>query len=282
MRITVNITTPGARDLNLLSLEVFPEMSIEALRSSIHAETQIEPSAQHLYHNGDLIMDNDKTMEQLSIADGEMLALHVRDVRGSTGVPAAGNPRAAQEQQQPRQNPSRPAAANQTDPELIRLQILGNPQSRAELQRTNPQLAAVLDDRERFTAAFREAADRERRDRSERQRQIALLNEDPFNIEAQAKIEEIIRQERVMENLQNAMEHNPEGRQTLRSNHEKQTHLLTYAQSLAVFTCSTSMSKSTVTRSKHLLTRAPRQPSCRLRPQKPVVSCVWLTSATRV
>lgn len=112
---------------------------------------------------------------------------------------------------QQQQNAAR--AANEPDPELLRLQILGNPEHRAELQRTQPQLAGVLDDPQRFAAAFRDAADRERRERSDRQRQIAALNADPFDIEAQAKIEEIIRQERVMENLQNAMEHNPEGRQ---------------------------------------------------------------------
>jgi DNA damage-inducible protein 1 len=41
--------------------------------------------------------------------------------------------------------------------------------------------------------------------------QMRLLNEDPFNIDAQRKIEEMIRQQSVQDNLQHAYEHNPEG-----------------------------------------------------------------------
>lgn len=214
-RITLSITNPEAEDQDLLSLDIFPDMNVETLRSSIQAETRIDPSAQHLYHNGVLITDNTKTMEQLQIGDGDMLALHVRDMRGSTGIPAAGGSGASSSRPPAAAQPGPPRSARpagQADPEVIRLQILGNPSYRAELQRTQPHLASVVDDPVRFAAAFSEATDRERRDRMERQRQIAALNADPFDIEAQAKIEEIIRQERVMENLQNAMEHNPEGR----------------------------------------------------------------------
>lgn len=199
-RITLSINNPEAEDQDLLSLDIFSDMTLETLRSSIHAETRIEPNAQHLYHNGQLISDNSKTMEQLQIADGEMLALHVRDMRGSTGVPAT-------REQQPRRAPT------EQDPELIRLQLLGSPpEYREELRRTQPQLAQALDDPARFASAFRDVYDRERRERADRQRQIAALNADPFDIEAQEKIAEIIRQEQVMENLQNAMEHNPEGK----------------------------------------------------------------------
>ncbi|KAJ9131564.1 Aspartyl protease [Pleurostoma richardsiae] len=177
-------------------------MTVETLRNSIQAETNIHPNAQHLYHNGRLISDDSKTMEQLQIGDGEMLALHVRDMRGTTGIPAGSQGQQAGQRRQ--------GGGMDQDPELTRLQILGDPRLQAEARRLQPQLAAALDDPQRFAQLFNETFDRERRERAERQRQIAELNADPFDIEAQAKIEEIIRQERVMENLQNAWEHNPE------------------------------------------------------------------------
>jgi DNA damage-inducible protein 1 len=72
-------------------------------------------------------------------------------------------------------------------------------------------LVAALEDPQAFARLFADSLNREQRERAERHRQIQLLNADPFDPEAQARIAEIIRQEQVMENLQNAMEHNPEG-----------------------------------------------------------------------
>lgn len=53
--------------------------------------------------------------------------------------------------------------------------------------------------------------DRAREEQLARAREIQALNADPFDIEAQTRIAEIIRAEQVQENLHNAMEHNPEG-----------------------------------------------------------------------
>lgn len=210
-RITLSINNPDVEEGDLLSLDVFPDMTLETLRSSIQAETRIDPSAQHLYHNGQLITDNSKTMEQLQIGDGELLALHVREMRGS-GITGPAPPNREQQAGGSGGSRGRPQPGPpEQDPELVRLQILGDPRLRAEAERTHPQLAAVLDDPQQFAAQYTNNSDRERRERAERQRLIAQLNSDPFDIEAQTRIEEIIRQERVMENLQNAMEHNPEG-----------------------------------------------------------------------
>jgi DNA damage-inducible protein 1 len=61
-------------------------------------------------------------------------------------------------------------------------------------------LRKLLDDR------IREARERN----NERNRMLARLQANPLDAEAQAKIQEIIRHENVMQNLETAMEHNPE------------------------------------------------------------------------
>lgn len=191
-------------------------MALETLRASIHAETNIPATSLHIYHNGHLLTDDTKTMEELEVTDGGMLAVHVRHIRGNAGLAepssTAASAASASAQAQPPQQ-SRPQAGGVNDPELIRLQVLGNPAVREQLQRQHPELAAAADDPVRFSQVLQSSQDRDRREREARQREIEKLNEDPFNIDNQRKIEDIIRQERVMENLQNAMEHNPEGKQ---------------------------------------------------------------------
>uniref|UniRef100_L7J119 DNA damage-inducible protein 1 n=1 Tax=Pyricularia oryzae (strain P131) TaxID=1143193 RepID=L7J119_PYRO1 len=194
MRVTLSITKQNDEDQEILSLEIFPDMTLDTVRSSVQAETGIDPRSQHLYHNGRLITDSSKTMEELQIGDGEMLALHVRSSRSNAGA-GPSNPGRQQREQQG-------SAALDHDPEVMRLTILGNPATRALIQQNNPQLAAVLDDPVAFRNMISGDRDRERRERAERQRAIQALNDDPFNVESQAKIEEMIRQECVQENLQ--------------------------------------------------------------------------------
>jgi len=97
--------------------------------------------------------------------------------------------------------------------EQTRLAFLRDPAALERVRQQQPELVDAVNDPQRFRELFqglqRAEAERER----ERQNQQRLLNEDPFNVDAQRKIEEIIRQDRVMENLQHAYEHNPEGKQ---------------------------------------------------------------------
>ena len=208
MRLTFNIAAEEALDQDLLTLEIPNDATVSLLKESVQGEVRIPRTAQHIYHNGNLLTDDTKTMEELQIVDGDMLMLHVREMGGNTGVAQPGG---AQQAARPQQA-SGAAAPDMQDPEVIRLQLLGNPAMRAEALRAQPELGSAIEDSARFAQLLRQMQDQERRERQMRQQRIADLNADPFDIDAQARIAEMIREERVQENLQNAIEHNPEGK----------------------------------------------------------------------
>ncbi|KAG4303241.1 hypothetical protein PCANB_000587 [Pneumocystis canis] len=107
---------------------------------------------------------------------------------------------------------------NSLDPEILRLRLILEPNFLEMIRRTYPELAdAAVHDPERFKKIIENLSLNKEELEIQRQREIAALNMDPLNVEAQTRIEEIIRQEAVMENLENAMEYHPEsfGRVTM-------------------------------------------------------------------
>jgi DNA damage-inducible protein 1 len=64
---------------------------------------------------------------------------------------------------------------------------------------------------------LRQLQERHREVELARLREIEALNADPYDVEAQRRIEEAIRQEAIMENLEHALEYSPEafGRVTM-------------------------------------------------------------------
>jgi DNA damage-inducible protein 1 len=86
------------------------------------------------------------------------------------------------------------------------------------LLQTQPEVAAaVRSNPQRFAQLLRELSMRRASIEQQRQVEIARLNADPYDVEAQRKIEEAIRQEAVLENLEHALEYSPEsfGRVTM-------------------------------------------------------------------
>jgi DNA damage-inducible protein 1 len=77
--------------------------------------------------------------------------------------------------------------------------------------------AAVRSNPQRFAQLLRELNTRRASIEQQRLVEIERLNADPFDVEAQRKIEEAIRQEAVLENLDHALEYSPEsfGRVTM-------------------------------------------------------------------
>jgi len=104
------------------------------------------------------------------------------------------------------------------DSEMMRLQVLGDPNLMRELQETQPELAAAAQSNPgRFAELLRQTRARQFEADAARQREIEALNANPFDVEAQRRIEEAIRHQAVMENMEHALEYSPEsfGRVTM-------------------------------------------------------------------
>ncbi|CAL1700324.1 unnamed protein product [Somion occarium] len=169
-------------------VEIDPNMELENVMALLEAESGIPVQEQSIsYQNRDLT-NQKATMLELGVGDHAMLLLRKK-------VQIAG----------------REAAM---DSEMMRLQLLGDPALMQQLQETNPEIAAAArNDPARFAELLRQTRARH----IDTDAEIARLNADPFNIEAQTRIEEAIRQQAVLENMEHALEYSPEsfGRVTM-------------------------------------------------------------------
>lgn len=171
----------------------------------MQVEANFPANSQYFFYNGQPLAGDTQTLEQAGIKDDDMLVVMIR----RPGQRGQGQGQGQRAQQQP----GRPRRSPQDDEiETTRLRILGDHNALRSLQDQRPELAAAVNDPNRWREEWTNMKRMQERQQHEHQHQLDLLNADPFNIEAQAKIEEMIRQERVIENLQHAYEHNPEGK----------------------------------------------------------------------
>lgn len=187
-------------------------MTFNDVKALVHGDTNIPPASQHFYYNSRVITDNSQSLEQLNIHEGDMLGMAVQDpvefARRRTHQASPNTQPLSRPSQRPREG---------TDPERLRLHIAGDPRMLEEVRRQDPELAASANDAEKFHTLWDQKQRSLAQAQAAKEAELALLNADPFNLEAQAKIEEMIRQERVAENVQKALEDNPEsfGRVTM-------------------------------------------------------------------
>ena len=84
----------------------------------------------------------------------------------------------------------------------MRQQILNDPNSLSRLMTQSPDLAETIHDPARFAQVWTRMLEDRNRMQREREEEMKMLNEDPFNTEAQKKIAEMIRREKIEANLQ--------------------------------------------------------------------------------
>ena len=184
-------------------MDVFDDMTLNDIKALVQDEIGVEPAKQHFLYNQRPISDTTQTLTQVGLTEGDMLGMAIGDAQ------TMARRRQPRQQRQPTQQ-SGSASRGGVDPERLRLHIIGDAAMMAEVRRQDPQLADAAHDQPRFLQVWQERQRQAVEAQAEKDRQYALLNADPFNLEAQQKIEEMIQQERIQENVQKALEENPE------------------------------------------------------------------------
>ncbi|XP_020637724.1 protein DDI1 homolog 2 isoform X3 [Pogona vitticeps] len=223
------------------SLQVDADFELQNFRALCELESGIPAAESQIVYAEQPLTDNHRSLASYGLKDGDVVILQqVENANIRPPVPFPGLPRIdfssitvpgtssstpsqppppppLQPQQQPqpglRPRPSPPELPSSPqgldNPALLRDMLLANPHELSLLKERNPPLAEALlsGDLERFTRVLVEQQqDRARRE----QERIRLFSADPFDLEAQAKIEEDIRQQNIEENMTIAMEEAPE------------------------------------------------------------------------
>ena len=191
----------------VLSVDVSSDMTLGDLKAYIEAESSVPVAQQILIYKTSLMANDSLPLSNWNIAENDLLVLAVQPSQntasesgsGLSGTNSSGTDRLY------------------ADVERVRTQMLDDQVLRQGVQQTYPQLIEVINDPLRFREVMIEIERKRVQEENARQQELKRLQDDPYNEESQQKILELIQQDAVMENLNAALEHNPEvfGRVTM-------------------------------------------------------------------
>ncbi|KAK9314965.1 aspartyl protease-domain-containing protein [Lipomyces starkeyi] len=179
-------------------------MTLADLRAVIEADTTVQTDQQVLFYKAAILEGEERELGTFGMEEYDMILLRVQTPAPVQTVPVQNDGSAEQN-------------AIMNDVEKVRLQMLGDQALCDLVRQTYPDLAAAVTDPPRFRELLTQIEESRLHSEEIKRQELKRLNDDPYNEESQRKILELIQQEAVMENLNAALEHNPEsfGRVTM-------------------------------------------------------------------
>ncbi|XP_027961520.1 protein DDI1 homolog 1 [Eumetopias jubatus] len=219
------------------SLQVSPDFELYNFRLLCELESGIPADEIQIIFLERLLADDHRSLSSYGLRDGDVLVLLQKEGAGprppartaslrrmdrpGVAEPGTSSCRAPHAPHAPHRAPrgqqshglasgeKRPSAQGLDSPALIRSMLLSNPHDLSLLKEHNQPLAEALLSGNLET--FSQVLMGQQRERALReQERLRLFAADPFDLEAQAKIEEEIRQQNIEENMSIAMEEAPE------------------------------------------------------------------------
>lgn len=181
-------------DEQFITLEVDADEVVENVKALLEVETGV-PTQQQLLHFSGKEMKNSDSLSKIEVKEGDLLTMRPLVTPRVSDNDLGFNP-----------------DGSAMNPFAFQQYVLGNRQMMAQLHQNDPTLARIIagSNIEALQNLLRERHQGRLALQRQQEEQLALMNADPFDVEAQKKIEAAIRQKGIDENWEAALEHNPE------------------------------------------------------------------------
>jgi DNA damage-inducible protein 1 len=216
MQITVTTA-----DGDVYPLDISEDLPLEGLKALLSMEMEMDPKEMVLFHNMAPLSRDKDSLTSLGVRNGDMLMvmhtsvlsqLQAQSHSQTTGM-GTGPPTTTDNRREPLpwQQEAMPRSTEDifSSPETLIQHILSNPEELGIIRRRDPNLAEALASGD--NAWINQALTNHRQKLNELEKERLQLEQyDPMSAEYQARLAENIRQRNIQENIEAAIEFNPE------------------------------------------------------------------------
>lgn len=194
---------------NISTVEVPESATVNQLKSKVKSALNLPHTRYLLMHNENFLQSGDKSLKDSGVANDDMIIVLEDEAPAPLG---STNPAPQQTNQASSAFP--PQLDVDAAVESVRQGALLNPAVRESMKSLNPQLHSLLDHPDQFRQAYLQFVQQHQAafggSQSARDDEMRRLQSDPDNPANQARIMELIQEERINENLQFAADTSPE------------------------------------------------------------------------